>query len=116
MTGAIADLIQVLRRRARVYALVGDKTPSGMMYRAADALTELSASAAAAAQLERERIVQDLRDFARAARDEGRPPGDREDQWWKEITTAEALARKIEDGSLTQMTAKMRLAVAGSAK
>jgi len=116
MTDAIADLIQVLRRRAKIYALVGDKTPSGMMYRAADALTDLSASAAAAAQLERERIVKELRDFARASRDEGRPANDQEDQWWKEVTTAEALARKIEDGSLTQMTAKMRLAVAGPAK
>ena len=43
----IADLIKVLRTRARVYAMVGDTTPSGMMSRAADALQSLAAADAA---------------------------------------------------------------------
>lgn len=64
-------------------------------------------SAMTAASAERERIVKLLRDFARAARARGGPLDDDQarGEWWKEITTAEAFARKIEDGSLAD-TAK----------
>lgn len=50
MTDTLTDLIRELRQRARVYTMVGDKTPSGMMSRAADALESLNASVDRAAQ------------------------------------------------------------------